>query len=336
MAANRLKKEFRARILLLFLVLGLPLGVMAWGWKSTPPAIKIVAAMPERGGWKPGTLQAIAGKPLTLQLTSEDVVHGFAIGQSEQPQVDILPGKFNEITLTFDEPGRYTYYCTRWCGPNHWRMRGTIIVSGDQIGPTQSPSTPLYVVMGFDLDGIRRTENTPTNPLSIRSGQELLVNIDDSVINKYQESTYLRTHSPSDVWSALREESFAQDLSKSEIWDLVAALWQPGITSEDNATGEQLYTQNCAACHGTYGDGNGVFASSLDLGEQEGSSPLSDTISPADFTDAERMLATSSAVLQGKMIRGGMGTGMPYFGPIFTEEQSWSLVNYLWTFQFSD
>jgi len=29
-----------------------------------------------------------------------------------------------------------------------------------------------------------------------------------------------------------------------------------------------------------------------------------------------------------------MGTGMPYWGPIFTNQQIWSLVDYLWTFQF--
>jgi mono/diheme cytochrome c family protein len=29
-----------------------------------------------------------------------------------------------------------------------------------------------------------------------------------------------------------------------------------------------------------------------------------------------------------------MGTGMPYWGPIFTDAQVWSLVAYLWTFQF--
>lgn len=27
-------------------------------------------------------------------------------------------------------------------------------------------------------------------------------------------------------------------------------------------------------------------------------------------------------MLQGKILRGGMGTGMPYWGPIFTEEQT--------------
>jgi hypothetical protein len=59
-----------------------------------------------------------------------------------------------------------------------------------------------------------------------------------------------------------------------------------------------------------------------------------DTISPVNFTDAKNMLGASSAILQGKIIRGGMGTGMPYWGPIFTKEQIWSLISYLWTFQF--
>jgi hypothetical protein len=58
------------------------------------------------------------------------------------------------------------------------------------------------------------------------------------------------------------------------------------------------------------------------------------TQQPADFTAAEQMLSASSALLQGKIIRGGMGTGMPYWGPIFTEEQTWDLVAYLWSLQF--
>ena len=46
------------------------------------------------------------------------------------------------------------------------------------------------------------------------------------------------------------------------------------------------------------------------------------------------MLGANSAILQGKIVRGGMGTGMPYWGPIFTEAQTWVLIGYLWTFQF--
>ncbi len=58
------------------------------------------------------------------------------------------------------------------------------------------------------------------------------------------------------------------------------------------------------------------------------------TTRPADFTDPATMLSASPARLQGKILRGGMGTGMPYWGPIFTEDQTWDLVDYLWAFQF--
>ena len=55
---------------------------------------------------------------------------------------------------------------------------------------------------------------------------------------------------------------------------------------------------------------------------------------PANFTDPKRMLGASPAVLQGKILRGGMGTGMPMWGSIFTEQQIWDLVSYLYSFQF--
>jgi mono/diheme cytochrome c family protein len=56
-------------------------------------------------------------------------------------------------------------------------------------------------------------------------------------------------------------------------------------------------------------------------------------LKPADLTSAD-LLGASPALLQGKVLRGGMGTGMPYWGPIFTDRQTWALVDYLWTFQF--
>jgi mono/diheme cytochrome c family protein len=55
---------------------------------------------------------------------------------------------------------------------------------------------------------------------------------------------------------------------------------------------------------------------------------------PVDFTDSKRMLGASPALLQGKILRGGMGTGMPMWGSIFTEEQIWDLIAYLYSFQF--
>ncbi len=116
------------------------------------------------------------------------------------------------------------------------------------------------------------------------------------------------------------------------VWDLVALAWKQNTTPESLEIGKELYAANCAACHGESGAGDGVMASALagDSLAEFGHT----TTQPADFTDAQQMLGASPALLQGKIIRGGMGTGMPYWGPIFTEEQTWAIVDYLWTFQF--
>ncbi|MBE3119125.1 MAG: cytochrome c, partial [Candidatus Atribacteria bacterium] len=55
---------------------------------------------------------------------------------------------------------------------------------------------------------------------------------------------------------------------------------------------------------------------------------------PANFSDPATMAGAGPALLQGKILRGGMGTGMPSWGPIFTDQQTWDLVSYLYTFQF--
>ena len=55
---------------------------------------------------------------------------------------------------------------------------------------------------------------------------------------------------------------------------------------------------------------------------------------PVDFNNLTQMFGASPALLQGKILRGGMGTGMPMWGSIFTEEQIWDVVAYLYSFQF--
>jgi mono/diheme cytochrome c family protein len=121
--------------------------------------------------------------------------------------------------------------------------------------------------------------------------------------------------------------------------DVVAYFWQSNTTPETLANGKQLYAQNCAACHGENGAGDGVFADELaQTGEasmqtMEGAMNMVMQV-PVDFTDPRRMLGASPALLQGKILRGGMGTGMPMWGSIFTEEQIWDLIAYIYSFQF--
>ncbi len=308
----------------ILLAVGAPLSL----WARTP---LIHARMAENGGWNPDVIQAEAGKPLHLKLTSDDVVHGFAVGQMDMQSVDVIPGKVTDITLTFDKPGVYTFYCTRWCGLNHWRMRGTIEVSGSPSDP-EPATVPLYVSLDLDIDAPHDAPNIPSQKPSAVSGQLLQTQLP---LTTYQSTDYYRSHSPYQFFTDLSNTT----LTESQKWDAVAYLWQSNTTPESLANGKQLYAENCAACHGENGAGDGVFADNLaEAGEasmqtMEGAMDMV-MQSPVDFTDPRRMLGASPALLQGKILRGGMGTGMPMWGVIFTEQQIWDLIAYIYSFQF--
>ena len=310
------------------IVAGILLAVSAplFLWARTP---LIHARMAEDGGWNPDIIQAEVGTPLNLKITSDDVVHGFAVGQMDMQSVDILPGKVTDITLNFDKPGIYTYYCTRWCGLNHWRMRGTIEVSGSPSDP-EPVTAPLYVSLDLDLDAPHEAPLIPATQPSAINSQPLTAT--NSITLSRED--YL-SHSPYGVFAELKNTS----LTEEQRWNVVAYLWQSNTSSESLANGKQLYAQNCAACHGENGAGDGVFADDLATAGKSSMQTMEGAMdmvmqSPVDFTDPRRMLGASPALLQGKILRGGMGTGMPMWGSIFTEEQIWDLIAYIYSFQF--
>jgi plastocyanin len=319
------RSELFSRIFITLAII-VAIGTPFYFWSHTP---LIHARIAEDGGWNPDVIHANAGEPLHLKLTSDDVVHGFAVGQMDMQNVDVLPGKVTSVTLTFDKPGIYTFFCTRWCGVNHWRMRGTIEVSGSPSDP-EPVTFPMYVTLGLDIDAPHDAPVIPGNKPSATNGQQLGTNlsIDPSA------DTY-RTKSPYQVFDGLKSTS----LTESQRWDVVAYIWESNTTKESLANGQQLYAQNCAACHGEKGAGDGVFSDKLKVsGESSmqnmtGSSDMK-MQTPANFTDSRRMLGASPALLQGKILRGGMGTGMPMWGSIFTEEQIWDLIANLYSFQF--
>jgi mono/diheme cytochrome c family protein/plastocyanin len=319
------RSELISRFLIVAGIL-LAVGAPLFLWARTP---LIHARMAEDGGWNPDVIQAEAGKPLHLKITSDDVVHGFAVGQMDMQSVDILPGKVADITLNFDKPGIYTYFCTRWCGLNHWRMRGTIEVSGSSSDP-EPATVPLYVSLNLDLDAPHEVPIIPSTQPSTDNGQRLVVELPFDF-----SADYYRSHSPYQAFNDLS----ATSLTESQRWDVVAYLWQSNTSPESLANGKQLYAQNCAACHGENGAGDGVFADDLAIAGESSMQSMEGAMdmmmqTPVDFTDPRRMLGASPALLQGKILRGGMGTGMPMWGSLFTEEQIWDLIAYIYSFQF--
>jgi len=327
------RSEILTRVFIVVAIFG-AMGVPLYFWSRTP---LIHAHIAEDGGWNPDVIHANAGEPLTLHLTSDDVVHGFAVGQMDMQSVDVLPGKVTDVTLTFDKPGIYTFFCTRWCGLNHWRMRGKIEVNGSSLDPRpedpvvrEVEGVPLYVILDLDIDAPHEAPAIPSSQPSAISGQQLATNLPID-----QSTDYYLTHSPYQVSDELNSTS----LTETQRWDVAAYIWQSNTTPESLANGQQLYAQNCAACHGENGAGNGVFADDLAAAGESSMQTMTGADdmmmqSPVDFTNPMRMLGASPALLQGKILRGGMGTGMPMWGSIFTEKQIWDLIAHLYSFQF--
>jgi mono/diheme cytochrome c family protein/plastocyanin len=290
------------------------------------------ARMADTGGWSPDVIRAEVGQPLHLSLTSDDVIHGFAVGQMDMEAVDVEPGKVTDVTLTFDKPGVYTFFCTRWCGVNHWRMRGTIEVSGSAADSETTSAVPLYVTLGIDIDAPHEAPAIAENRPSAVRGQQLAASLD---ISQFSSPDFYRANSPYQIYKGLN----STELTDAEKWDVVAYLWQSNTTVDALTNGRELYAQNCAACHGENGAGDGVFADDLTAAGEASMQSMNGSMdmsmqSPIDFTDTSRMLGASPALLEGKILRGGMGTGMPMWGSIFTEAQIRDLIAYLYSFQF--
>ena len=141
------------------------------------------------------------------------------------------------------------------------------------------------------------------------------------VPSQLQDQNFRRTHTPREGKAALAAAN--PGVADADLADLAAFLWVAGSAPDRVELAKNLYTKNCASCHGETGAGDGPAA---------GFAPQL----PASLSDPERMLDRRPDVLYAKIRRGGMGTGMPNFGTLFTPEETWSLVDNVWTLVFGD
>jgi mono/diheme cytochrome c family protein len=131
------------------------------------------------------------------------------------------------------------------------------------------------------------------------------------------------------VFSLLRNNSAYSDLLDTQIWDMVAFAWRSTTTDVTMARGAQLFTRDCVACHGETGRGDGPAGRDLP-GLQTMMADMKR--GPADFTDLRRLTGLSDAQLQGKLLRGGMGTGMPEFGSLYSDDDEWAVIAFVRSF----
>jgi len=93
-----------------------------WGWEMTYPEEGITT----------GTEVVIpADRPVRFDITSRDVIHGFAVPELGLKQ-DAFPQQINSLQTTAYEEGTYQGYCTEYCGVAHSQMYFTVEVVSEE------------------------------------------------------------------------------------------------------------------------------------------------------------------------------------------------------------
>ena len=72
-------------------------------------------------------LHVPAGRPIKLVMTSQDVIHSFFLPVFRIKQ-DVLPGRYTTLWFTATKTGDYHFLCTQYCGTDHARMIGHVVV----------------------------------------------------------------------------------------------------------------------------------------------------------------------------------------------------------------
>jgi cytochrome c oxidase subunit II len=123
-----------------------PLGIMlvmfAWGARVffqlyRPPADAIeFTAIGKQWMWKIqhpegqreiNAMHVPVGQAIRMKIASEDVIHSFYIPAFRIKQ-DAVPGRYTSIWFKATKVGTYHLFCAEYCGTEHSRMIGSVIV----------------------------------------------------------------------------------------------------------------------------------------------------------------------------------------------------------------
>jgi cytochrome c oxidase subunit 2 len=151
-----------------------------WMWKFEHPG----------GQREIDELHLPVGRPVTLRLSSEDVIHSFFVPAFRVKQ-DVLPGRYTTVSFEPTREGRFHLFCSEYCGTAHSGMRGWVTVMSDAdyerwltLGASRSPASEgakLYQQFGCVLchreDSLHRApalSGLYGRPVQLSTGQTVI------------------------------------------------------------------------------------------------------------------------------------------------------------------
>jgi mono/diheme cytochrome c family protein len=128
----------------------------------------------------------------------------------------------------------------------------------------------------------------------------------------------MRGETPAEFYGIITEgrgpdmPAFGTELSSDERWGVVYYIWRFSTTSDPMQTGSEIYTSNCASCHGE--DGRSMI------------------LGAANFSD-QRFLANQSPSDLYVSVTQGQGS-MPAFQARLGKDDRWAVIDYIRTFSY--
>ena len=93
------------------------------------PSRRVIEVTAERFEFWPTEITIDRGEEVEIRIKSDDTAHGFRIVGASTNVIVPKRGRGEAVTLfKADQPGRYTFECSRMCGAGHNFMRGVIVV----------------------------------------------------------------------------------------------------------------------------------------------------------------------------------------------------------------
>lgn len=112
--------------------LGLVISLAPMPVKATSSNQKLFKIQASRFAFSPAVLAVNPGDEVTIELVSQDVVHGLSIDGYDLHLV-ADPGQTASMTFTAGQAGSYTLRCSETCGAMHPFMVGKLQVGGNDL-----------------------------------------------------------------------------------------------------------------------------------------------------------------------------------------------------------
>ncbi|ETX29043.1 cytochrome c oxidase subunit II [Roseivivax isoporae] len=87
-----------------------------WMWKTRHPS----------GARELNAMHVPVGRPVTVFLNSQDVIHSFYVPAFRIKQ-DVVPGRTSTVWFEATKPGTYRLFCAEFCGTDHAKMTGRVV-----------------------------------------------------------------------------------------------------------------------------------------------------------------------------------------------------------------